>query len=162
LHTQPKRSQSGRFATTSHAPTARPTPPRRASRAPRIPPPPPPSSACPQSLSKPAGNLVKQLLTSDDSQRIGISAVKTHPFFAHIDWEHLLEVEPTVKPALGHPPDVQPRWSGAALDPGSDWDGEDDEDEGFDATFESKNVRKLALMHLEDRSSTDGTIQSST
>jgi len=44
---------------------------------------------------------------------------------------------------------VQSRWSGADLDPGGDDEDDESDDEGFDSTFESKNVRKLALMHLD-------------
>jgi hypothetical protein len=104
----------------------------------------------PQSLSKPAASLVRQLLTSDDSQRIGLDAVKKHPFFAQVDWEHLRRVEPTIKPAQRHPNDVEARWSGADLDAAGGEGDEEDDDEGWDSTFESRNIRKLALMHLDD------------
>lgn len=90
---------------------------------------------------------MRQLLTWEDSERISIQAAKEHPFFAHIDWQNLRQTEPVIKPAQRHPENVEPRWAGADLDNGEDEDDED-EDEGFDSTFQSMNVRKLALMHL--------------
>lgn len=109
----------------------------------------PPSTAWlrAQSLSKSASSLVRQLLTWEDSERMTIEAAKRHPFFAHIDWERLRETEPSIKPAQRHTEDVESRWAGADLDKGEEGD-EDDDDEGFDSTFQSMNVRKLALMHL--------------
>jgi serine/threonine protein kinase len=48
-----------------------------------------------------AHDLINKLLTTDPQKRLGyknINEIKKHPFFAEIDWDHIMEEEAPFKP----------------------------------------------------------------
>lgn len=61
-------------------------------------------------VSDEAKDLINRLLCMDQSQRLGANGgqeVKSHPFFADINWETLLEEEPQFVPTPQNPEDTE-------------------------------------------------------
>ena len=58
------------------------------------------------SLSSEARTLIASLLTKRE-ERLGVDAIKAHPFFAGVDWENLREATPPHTPTILSETDTQ-------------------------------------------------------
>lgn len=83
--------------------------------------------------------------------RLALDEARGHPFFDGLDMDDLRRHQPPLVPPRRYPADAPAKWRGEDLDPAGPEPASTAGPGGADfAAFESRNVHKLATMHLHD------------